>query len=410
MFLIGKITKKTKVIGLGILTTFVVIVSSVASVAPIASSTIFSTIASPAVPTTTPTISATTTPSITLMTTPSPTTIPSTTTTTPSATPTFTPSTVPTTTQITTTTTTKTTTSTTTQITTTTTTKTTTSTTTPITTSSTTPTTTPITISTTTKITTTIPTTIQLTSPTTTLSTTTTSTTTPLTSTIITTTTTPTTIPSTTPSTTKSTTPSITQSANTSTETSTGTLGDEIFCTSGIPCGEDKGDCDSNDECQTGLVCGLDNCPSSHGFDSEIDCCRKPIACIELHPHASYINGTCYIFSDNTFTFSDAKIFCMNNGAIIAEPKNEGINTMLYAIAMTKWNGRYWLGIQKYNSSTDIMIWESDGSHVLWTNWHSGQPNHDGDCVYVFISSNHIGLVYDSKFLELLEVHTRIIS
>ena len=100
----------------------------------------------------------------------------------------------------------------------------------------------------------------------------------------------------------------------------------------------------------------------------------------------------------------------MNNGAIIAEPKNEGINTMLYAIAMTKWNGRYWLGIQKYNSSTDIMIWESAGSHVLWTNWHSGQPNHDGDCVYVFISSNHIGLVYDSKFLELLEVHTRIIS
>ena len=51
------------------------------------------------------------------------------------------------------------------------------------------------------------------------------------------------------------------------------TLGDEHFCASGIPCGEDEGDCDSNDECQNGLVCGSNNCPASLGFDSEVDCC-----------------------------------------------------------------------------------------------------------------------------------------
>ena len=52
------------------------------------------------------------------------------------------------------------------------------------------------------------------------------------------------------------------------------TLGDEHFCLSGIPCGEDEGDCDTHDECQAGLACGSDNCPASLGFDSEVDCCH----------------------------------------------------------------------------------------------------------------------------------------
>ena len=50
-------------------------------------------------------------------------------------------------------------------------------------------------------------------------------------------------------------------------------LGDEHYCTTGNPCGEDEGDCDYNDECQDGLFCGSSNCLASLGFDSEIDCC-----------------------------------------------------------------------------------------------------------------------------------------
>ena len=50
------------------------------------------------------------------------------------------------------------------------------------------------------------------------------------------------------------------------------TLGDEDFCSSGIPCGEDEGDCDSDDQCQDGHFCSQ-LCPSSLGFDSETNCC-----------------------------------------------------------------------------------------------------------------------------------------
>ena len=48
------------------------------------------------------------------------------------------------------------------------------------------------------------------------------------------------------------------------------------FCTIEKPCAENEGDCDNNNECQSGLVCGQDNCHVSLGYDWSIDCCYKP--------------------------------------------------------------------------------------------------------------------------------------
>ena len=55
-------------------------------------------------------------------------------------------------------------------------------------------------------------------------------------------------------------------------------IGDYQFCSSGIPCGINEGDCDSNNECQNGLACGNDNCnyDPSLGFPSDLDCCYHP--------------------------------------------------------------------------------------------------------------------------------------
>ena len=49
--------------------------------------------------------------------------------------------------------------------------------------------------------------------------------------------------------------------------------GDWNFCSSSYPCGELEGDCDQSSECNAGLICGADNCPSDLGFDSAVDCC-----------------------------------------------------------------------------------------------------------------------------------------
>ena len=38
-------------------------------------------------------------------------------------------------------------------------------------------------------------------------------------------------------------------------------------------CSELEGDCDFNDQCQEGLICGSNNCQDSLGFDAQTDCC-----------------------------------------------------------------------------------------------------------------------------------------
>ena len=39
-------------------------------------------------------------------------------------------------------------------------------------------------------------------------------------------------------------------------------------------CGEGEGDCEDDDECEEGLVCGEDNCKKfSDDFHEEDDCC-----------------------------------------------------------------------------------------------------------------------------------------
>ena len=48
---------------------------------------------------------------------------------------------------------------------------------------------------------------------------------------------------------------------------------EDDFCTSENPCGSDQGDCDTHNECQTGLSCGSNNCPESVLFNSDMDCC-----------------------------------------------------------------------------------------------------------------------------------------
>ena len=59
-------------------------------------------------------------------------------------------------------------------------------------------------------------------------------------------------------------------------------IGNEHYCTAYEPCEQDEGDCDSHNECQDGLFCGSNNCPASLGFDSEVDCCYKPTLGDEL--------------------------------------------------------------------------------------------------------------------------------
>ena len=51
-----------------------------------------------------------------------------------------------------------------------------------------------------------------------------------------------------------------------------GCIGGDDCCTPSNKCGEDEGDCDSDNDCQGGLKCGTNNCQ----WGDWDDCCYKP--------------------------------------------------------------------------------------------------------------------------------------
>ena len=53
--------------------------------------------------------------------------------------------------------------------------------------------------------------------------------------------------------------------------------GEENCCSEEKKCGEMEGDCNSDQECISGLKCGQNNCNENSGnWDSTDDCCYKP--------------------------------------------------------------------------------------------------------------------------------------
>ena len=60
--------------------------------------------------------------------------------------------------------------------------------------------------------------------------------------------------------------------------------GEDHCCTPYNKCAVDEGDCDSDSDCQDGLVCGKNNCPDKPGFEKGDDCC-EPSKYLRLHWH-----------------------------------------------------------------------------------------------------------------------------
>ena len=64
------------------------------------------------------------------------------------------------------------------------------------------------------------------------------------------------------------------------------TIGDLGYCTTDYPCAEDEGDCDNDDQCIPGFVCGVDNCKSNFTFST--DCCEQGMAQIITKPYKKW--------------------------------------------------------------------------------------------------------------------------
>ena len=67
----------------------------------------------------------------------------------------------------------------------------------------------------------------------------------------------------------------IAQSASGTQNCHTGSNGDSNYCSASCPCAEGHGDCDSDSECQAGLICAQ-NVGSRYGVSSVMDFCEQP--------------------------------------------------------------------------------------------------------------------------------------
>ena len=60
--------------------------------------------------------------------------------------------------------------------------------------------------------------------------------------------------------------------------------GGDSCCSEDHQCGVGEGDCDSDADCEEGLLCGTGNCPSTRSafWDADDDCCYKPGNVLQL--------------------------------------------------------------------------------------------------------------------------------
>ena len=124
-------------------------------------------------------------------------------------------------------------------------------------------------------------------------------------------------------------------------------------CTTINPCGQDEGDCNSDDGCQHHFYCGSNNCPASFGFDNEVDCC------------------TCYGDSDCCTT----EFPCREDGGDCDDDDecNEGLSCGTD-------NCQFWLTEHNFNSKNDCCYKPCDGSNCCTSENPCGE--NQGDCDY----------------------------
>ena len=65
----------------------------------------------------------------------------------------------------------------------------------------------------------------------------------------------------------------------------------EDCCTKDDPCDVEEGDCDSDDECKEGLICGQANCDETKfGKNQRTDCCQNQMGNIFVLCSKKYKN------------------------------------------------------------------------------------------------------------------------
>lgn len=115
-------------------------------------------------------------------------------------------------------------------------------------------------------------------------------------------------------------------------------------------------------------------------------------------------DGSCFVFVTTPVTYAAAKLACTNMNAHLAYLKTAALDTAAEAmIGMTN----TWIGASDL-ATEGTFLWD-DGSALVFTNWHTGEPNAGGpnatyqeDCV--IIAGARVDKQWDDRPCDASEV------
>ena len=89
----------------------------------------------------------------------------------------------------------------------------------------------------------------------------------------------------------------------------------------------------------------------------------------------SDFQNACYKTSSQEVSWESARANCLINDSHLASILSVDEQKFIWNLVA---GSSYWIGGQLHGN----WKWE-DGNEFSYTNWYSGQPNQDGDCLYI---------------------------
>ena len=115
-------------------------------------------------------------------------------------------------------------------------------------------------------------------------------------------------------------------------------------------------------------------------------------------------DGSCFVFVSTPVTYLAAKQACTNMNAHLAYLKTAALDTAAEAFVGTT---NTWIGASDLGTE-GTFVWD-DGSALVFTNWHAGEPNSGGpDATYqedcVIIAGARVDKQWDDRPCDASEV------
>ena len=132
-------------------------------------------------------------------------------------------------------------------------------------------------------------------------------------------------------------------------------------CTGSCPCGEGQGDCDSNADCEDGLIC-VPNVGAQYGWPESRDVCESPTTAscaLDSRFSTGAANVSEYLYTDRTYTITGGVPDWMVGRTLIQTPNDERNNNSASGYIRFTTPVSYWVYVLFDSRSSSVPNWLS---------------------------------------------------